>query len=948
MLSSSPFSVAAVALTTALTAALALQSVYRISIAPRSEAHPTLARTHVSADTSSSSSSAALSSASAQTPLPIRLVDAGAVGIPLTERWGVDYSHDARIFHDVLLDEAPYVDPDAFRRVEQDWHAYVERMLAYGNNTMAVPMLLELIDFDRVTVTTKTAADGSPVHGEGDQTFRERHAAVRRAFGPLFEWTARRGMRVFLTSDMLAVTPPLARYLRRVAPARGAIGIDASNPAVWEVYRAGLDELFDAMPSISGLIIRFGEGGSLYNTAGWPYRSEVAIRDAKSLRAMLRGLLPLFERRANTLVLRSWTVGVGSIGRLHTDPAIYERVIGDIDSPALVVSTKYTAGDFFSYLPINATLLTGRHRRLVEFQARPEFEGFGAFPDFLGEDWARALRTIRATNPHLAGTYIYSQAGGPLRAGPRMLYPFYGFWLWTDANVFVGSQLARNPEADVRELARQWASERFGGESRDARVGDAIANMLIETRRAVLDGFYIRAFAEREVRVPGLELPPLMWIFEWDRVGGWHSLLSLVYRGARDNVDASIAEGHEAAATVRRQRELVRAAFAAASPETTQLSQDTLRSLEYQQTLFDALAAWRETFLSYYRWLDTSDPKAWTRWRDSRQPFEAAARLHVDRFGHDLGFPAFDLRSALDAEVNAHRATWGRRLVVTVLIALVTLIWAGSPLGRRWPRSIAALLDRLFAKLPAFARIERIARLTFTASVTPWRLVREPVDLESSAAVGVLAIGLIALLAATLTTFTTTAVTLGSPLLVAVVALAFESTAIGHAGRQGHGHGRLLVASVGPLMPGIILLFVLIAYASPIGFWYHFWTSPIFRTVVVTTGVAMAVWTGYMMLASHAVDGWRGRLGGCLAAAGAGCLTLSLLLPDWLDVLRSLDRPLNVAPATETMLFALRTYVGVSFGVGRTPYVIGGLMLATGYALWLHSVLTASPSRRQR
>jgi hypothetical protein len=221
--------------------------------------------------------------------------------------------------------------------------------------------------------------------------------------------------------------------------------------------------------------------------------------------------------------------------------------------------------------------------------------------------------------------------------------------------------------------------------------------------------------------------------------------------------------------------------------------------------------------------------------------------------------------------------------------------------------------------------------------------VREPVDIESSAAVSLLAMSLVALLAATLTGFTTATIVIDSPLLVAVVAIAFESTAIGHGGRLGR--GRLLVASVGPLMPGIILLFVLIAYASPIGFWYHFWISPIFRTVVVTTVVAMALWTGYMMLASHAVDGWRGRVGGCLAAAGAGCVTLSALLPGWLDVLRSLDRPLNVAPATETMLFALRTYVGVSLGVGNAPYVVGGLMLAAGYALCLRSMMSFRSAR---
>jgi hypothetical protein len=98
----------------------------------------------------------------------------------------------------------------------------------------------------------------------------------------------------------------------------------------------------------------------------------MAVRSAASLRAMLRVLLPVFEARHKTLVLRSWTVGVGEIGRLHVDPRIYDRVLGDIDSPALVVSTKFTAGDFFSYLPLNPTLAGGRHRRLVELQAKSE------------------------------------------------------------------------------------------------------------------------------------------------------------------------------------------------------------------------------------------------------------------------------------------------------------------------------------------------------------------------------------------------------------------------------------------------------------------------------------------------------------------------------------------------------------------------------------------------
>jgi len=57
-------------------------------------------------------------------------------------------------------------------------------------------------------------------------------------------------------------------------------------------------------------------------------------------------------------VLRSWSVGVGELGALHTDPAVYNAVLGDIASPALVISTKFTQGDYFAHLPLNPTLRT--------------------------------------------------------------------------------------------------------------------------------------------------------------------------------------------------------------------------------------------------------------------------------------------------------------------------------------------------------------------------------------------------------------------------------------------------------------------------------------------------------------------------------------------------------------------------------------------------------------
>jgi hypothetical protein len=150
----------------------------------------------------------------------------------------------------------------------------------------------------------------------------------------------------------------------------------------------------------------------------------------------------------------------------------------------------------------------------------------------------------------------------------------------------------------------------------------------------------------------------------------------------------------------------------------------------------------------------------------------------------------------------------------------------------------------------------------------------------------------------------------------------------------------------------VTVLFALIAVVGPLGFWYWFWISPIFRVVFLTILLAMPLWTAYAMLAAHTLGGWRGRVGGSLAAAGAGLVALAALLPGWVEVLRFLDRPLNLAPATETMLFALRTYAGVSLAVGAWSWVLGTLMLAAGYVMWLRSEVRAArmppaPDRRR-
>jgi hypothetical protein len=122
----------------------------------------------------------------------------------------------------------------------------------------------------------------------------------------------------------------------------------------------------------------------------------------------------------------------------------------------------------------------------------------------------------------------------------------------------------------------------------------------------------------------------------------------------------------------------------------------------------------------------------------------------------------------------------------------------------------------------------------------------------------------------------------------------------------------------------------LIAYTGPLGFWYWFWTSPFFRIVFVTIVVAMPLWAAGVILVVRLREGWRAPLAGWLMAVGAGLLVLAVLLPEWPIALRALDRPLNFAPATATMLFALQTYAGAHVELGGVAYA-AALLLGAGY-----------------
>jgi hypothetical protein len=227
--------------------------------------------------------------------------------------------------------------------------------------------------------------------------------AYRAEFGALFDIAADHGLRVFVTTDVLYSTPELDAVIGR------------SDRRAIELLAGACARLLDDFPQVGGVILRLGECDA--KDVDDDFKSRLRIKTARQARRWLRALLPVFEARQRLLIVRTWTVGAYPIGDLIWHRGTFARVFDGLDSTALVISLKYGESDFFRYLPLNAHFFRSPHRKLVELQARREYEGCGEYPSFVGYDYERYRQALAgASNVRSAAWCGARPAAGPSSA----------------------------------------------------------------------------------------------------------------------------------------------------------------------------------------------------------------------------------------------------------------------------------------------------------------------------------------------------------------------------------------------------------------------------------------------------------------------------------------------------------------------------------------------------
>ena len=722
----------------------------------------------------------------------------------------------------------------ALRLAYADYDAFLRHSLANGYTAVAFPGFLEFVTFEG-------APDG-PVYAAGDEHVA-RALAMRTAFTPFWDRAEQLGMKVVLRTDMLSLTTPLEHYLTEHVGS-----LDTTSPDLWAVYAAGLDELYAAAPSLDGVLVRIGEAGRVYDVEGWDYYSSLAVTSVDAVRAMLTALTGQAERTHRDVIFRSWSVGVGAVGDMHTNPASYAAVLDGIDSPSLVVSTKYTLGDFYSHLPLNDTLLSGCQRRIVEFQSRREFESYGAFPNDLGAEYRDALQRLLAANPHIEGVWVWTQDGGPWRAGPMTLYLKTGFWQLYELNTWLAGSLARDPDAEVAALTADWARRWF---SDDPATVQAVAAAMAGSRDAVTKGLYIGPFAEQKVKAIGLEPPPMMWIFEWDILTGDSAVLDVICVGdrgpGRRGRRRGARGGHRCRADAdprRRHRRghLARPRHAHGVPRHPRLRG---RHAEAPRRVPRARAATGP--VARHRVARTR-----TRAVDGRARAVPGARGIPPRaLPGDLDHPAYNLTAAelgiARSERDPAMAWLARGLLALALGWLVAGAWL---VRRRGEGAGFGGRSRLGRRDPPVARRRGRRRACRAASGCCCRRARA------------------ALLVATRAVQTSF---LAPVHLLVVLGAWLVLLGVGWALLRGRVPWGVVAAAGGVLVARCALALLAMSSTGPGGYWYAFWTEPAKRSVYVTVAVALFLWlltaSGWALSVTL---GRRRATGTVLAAVGAG------------------------------------------------------------------------------
>jgi hypothetical protein len=384
-------------------------------------------------------------------------------------------------------------------------------------------------------------------------------------FRNLFSIARSNNLNIFITTDILFFNSAIETHIKN------------GDTNIIGLLQASLRQLFEHFPEVSGVIVRVGESDGMDVTG--IFHSRLIIKSPQQCRQYLENLLPIVEQHQKQLIVRTWSLGAYRIGDLMWNPETYQKVFGDLRSDHLIVSHKYGTGDFFRYLDLNPLFFEGPQKKIIELQARREYEGFGVFPSYIGDYYAELLKKAQS-HKDIAGIYVWCQTGG--WSHYDNLTFLENSSLWNEINTYVIIRIFKEG------ISPDDAVKYFCEEHLPGRDPELVLKLLKLSDRVIREAWYLPEFSQKQLYFRRVRVPPLLWIL-WDTILINHTLRKVLRRMIGNRMEA-VRQGYAALRLIQEMTELARTLHIPHEP------------FIFQYDTFKLLALAREYFLTKKVW----------------------------------------------------------------------------------------------------------------------------------------------------------------------------------------------------------------------------------------------------------------------------------------------------------------------------------------------------------
>lgn len=353
--------------------------------------------------------------------------------------------------------------------------------------------------YNAVTLDDLAHLTHHPLH---EPEIAARIRVFREEFRRLFDILAEFGLKIYLTSDIIPLTPAID----------AAIGSDRDR---MESYFLELvNQMLRDFPEIDGLIVRIGESDGV--DVKDPIHTRLHLTSPAETNALLRRMVPMFEAQERDLILRTWTVGAYPIGDLIWHRQTLAEALEGIDSPRFIVSMKHGESDFFRFLPLNRAFFRISNPTIIELQARREYEGAGECPAPIGTDCEQFARELEQSG-NLIGMSIWCQTGGWHRFRRLSFLEDAGDDIWVRLNVAVALRIFLDGLSVGEALHDLYPPAK----------AEAIHELLMHAETVFRDLIYIEEFATQKLFFRRVRIPPILHVY-WDSLFINHAVRKLL------------------------------------------------------------------------------------------------------------------------------------------------------------------------------------------------------------------------------------------------------------------------------------------------------------------------------------------------------------------------------------------------------------------------------------